>query len=42
MGILAGDGSEAAEESVYQGAGVKQVFERAEGYGRRCSERWCR
>jgi hypothetical protein len=42
MGILAGDRSEAAEESVYHGAGVKQVFERAEGCCGRCRERWCR
>ena len=31
MVVLAGSWSEAAEESVDHGAGVKQVFERAEG-----------
>ena len=41
-GVLAGSWSEAAEESVYHGAGVKQVFERAEGRSRRCREGLCR
>jgi hypothetical protein len=40
--VLAGCGSEAAEESVYHGAGVKQVFEGAEGRRRRCREGLCR
>ena len=42
IGVLAGSWSEAAEESVYHGAGVKQVFERAEGRRRRCREGLCR
>ncbi len=40
--VLAGCGSEAAEESVDHGAGVKQVFERAQGHRRRCREGLCR
>ncbi len=42
IGVLAGCGSEAAEESVYHGAGVKQVFERTQGHRRRCREGLCR
>src|SRR5436309_2029815 len=42
IGVLADCGSEAAEESVDHGAGVKQVFERAEGCCRRRPERWSR
>ena len=41
IGVLA-DWSEAAEESVDHGAGVKQVFERAQGHRRRCREGLCR
>ena len=40
--MLAGCGSEAAAESVYHGAGVKQVFEGAEGRRRRCRVMWGR
>ena len=40
--VLAGCRSEADEESVYHGAGVKQVFERAEGRRRECREGLCR
>jgi len=40
--VLAGCRSEAAEESVDHGAGVKQVFERAEGHRRECREGLCR
>jgi hypothetical protein len=40
--VLAGSWSEAAEESVDHGAGVKQVFERAEGRRRECREGLCR
>jgi hypothetical protein len=42
VAVLAGSWSEAAEESVDHGAGVKQVFKRAEGRRRECREGLCR
>jgi len=36
VAVLAVGRSEAAKESIHDGAGVKQVFERAEGCRRRC------
>ena len=42
MSILAGDGSEAAEESIDDRACVKQLFQRAERCRGRCRERLCR
>lgn len=42
MAVLACCRSEAAEESVYHGAGVKQVFKGAEGGDRRRREGLCR
>jgi len=38
VSVLAVGRSEAAKESIHDGAGVKQVFERAEGCRRRCRE----
>jgi hypothetical protein len=38
VAVLAVGRSEAAKESIHDGAGVKQVFERAEGCHRRCGE----
>ncbi len=38
VAVLAVGRSEAAKESIHDGAGVKQVFERAEGCRRRCRE----
>jgi len=42
VAVLAGCRSEAAEESVYQGTGAEQVFERAEAGRRRCRDGLCR
>ncbi len=42
IAVLAGCWSEAAEESVYHSAGVKQVFERAQGRRSRWREGLCR
>jgi hypothetical protein len=38
VAVLAVGRSEVAKESIHDGAGVKQVFERAEGCRRRCGE----